>query len=244
MKVNGEQSMPATTTEPRFRLYYWPIPFRGCFVSYLFAYRGIPLLEATSFDEINSLRSKHPGEQDIPFMGPPVLRDLETGRTLSQMPAIVLYVSRELDLIPEDPFDVAMCVKVLMDCNDLLMEICRYNGSIMWEREEWQQFRSERLPHWLQIFEESLNRKAIGTEPVSFADIGVFALFGNMTRCLPELEPDLLTHAPGIHAHCEKIGSQPSLAAYVAEDERRYGKLYCGGYIEESIRKMLAMDRQ
>ena len=234
--------MQSKPSEPRFKLCYWPIPFRGCFVSYLFAYRDAPLLEEPDFEENSRLKSLPPGEQEIPFMGPPVLLDLESGRSLSQMPAIVLYVSDELGLRPEDPFEVAMCMKVLMDCNDLLMEICRYNGSIMWAREEWQQFRSHRFPRWLEIFEESLKRDFIGKDAVSFADIGVYALFGNMIRCLPELEADLLDHAPGIHALCRKLGSQPSLAAYVAGEEQRYGKLYCGGQIEASIRKMLEMD--
>ena len=234
--------MSSTSIKPRFQLYYWPIPFRGCFVSYLFAYRGVPLLEEASYDDIRRLIAQHPSDQSVPFMGPPVLKDLELDRTLSQMPAIVLYASRELDLLPEDPFDLATGLKVLMDCNDLLMEICRYNGSMMWERNEWTQFRSKRLPRWMQIFEETLTRGFLGKDKISFADIGVFALFGNMTRCLPELEADLLRHAPGIHAHCQKVGSQPSLAAYVANDEKRYGKLYCGGQIEESIRKMLALD--
>ncbi len=229
-------------TQPRFQLTYWPLPFRGCFVSYLFAYRGVPLLEETGYEDIERLRRRPPSEQDIPFMGPPVLRDLDTGRTLSQMPAIVLYVSQELDLLPEDPFAVAMCMKILMDCNDVLMEICRFNGSIMWEHPEWTDFRSRRLPRWLQIFEASLQRGIIGSDTVSFADIGVFALFGNMTRCLPELEPDLLKHAPGIHALCRRIGSQPSLAEFVAAQAQQYGDLYCGGQIEASIREMLRLD--
>ncbi len=242
VKCRGANDMPDTTTGHRFQLYYWPIPFRGCFVSYLFAYRGIPLLETSGFDEIRELLGTDPGEQDVPFMGPPMLRELKSGRALSQMPAIVLYVSRELDLMPDDPFDVAMAMKVLMDCNDVLMEICRYNGSMMWEREAWLRFRSERLPHWLQIFEESLKRGHTGNDDLSFADIGVFALFGNMMRCLPELEPDIQNHAPGVYAHCREIGSEPSLAAFVAEEQERYGNLYCGGQIEQSIRKMLAMD--
>ena len=236
--------MPSNQSEPRFQLFYWPLPFRGCFVSYLFAYRDVPLLEETSFEEIKALISRHPSQQDIPFMGPPALRDRESGQTLSQMPAIVLHVSHHLGFMPEDPFDVAMSMKVLMDCNDVLMEICRYNGSMMWERQQWNRFRSQRLPRWLQIFEESLARDAVGRNPLSFADIGVFALFGNMTRCLPELEPDLSTHAPGIHALCQRIGAQPSLAQYIAEEERKYGKLYCGGQIERSIREMLKMDAE
>ena len=234
--------MTADPAEARFQLYYWPIPFRGCFVSYLFAYRDVPLLETSDFDEIRELLATDPDEQDVPFMGPPMLRELESGLTLSQMPAIVLYASRELGLLPDDPFELSMAVKILMDCNDVLMEICRYNGSMMWEREEWLSFRSDRLPHWLEIFEASLKRGHLGKDEISFADISVFALFGNMMRCLPELEPDIREHAPGTHAHCQKIGSAPSLKAYVAGEEERYGNLYCGGQIEQSIRKMLAMD--
>ena len=229
-------------SQPEFQLLYWPIPFRGCFVSYLFAYRDVPLLDDSDFEEIEALMSRDPAEQDIPFMGPPVIRDIEKNRNLSQMPAIVLYVSHKLDLMPEESFDQAMCMKILMDCNDLLMEICRYNGSTMWEREEWHQFRTQRLPRWMQIFEESLKRDFIGKDLVSFADIGVFALFGNMIRCLPELEADLLSHAPGIHALCQRIGAEPSLARCVADQELKYGKLYCGGQIEKSIRRMLEMD--
>ena len=127
---------------PKYELFYWPLPFRGCFISYLFAYRDEPLLEVADFEEILSRMNQHPGEQAVPFMGPPVLLDRESGQALSQMPAIVLYASRELDLLPDAPFDVAMSMKTLMDCNDILMEICRYNGSIMWEREPWIEFRS------------------------------------------------------------------------------------------------------
>ena len=234
--------MPSNSSEPRFKLYYWPIPFRGCFARYLFAYRGVALLEETGFEENNRLRRLHPGEQDIPYMGPPVLEDLVSGRSLSQMPAIVLYVSQELDYIPGDPFEAAMCLKVLMDCNDVLMEICRYNGSTMWERDEWKTFRSQRLPRWLAIFEESLNRDLVGRDTVTFADIGVYALFGNMMRCLPELEPDVIKNAPGIHELCKRLSSEPALAEYVAGEEQKYAKQYCGGQIEASIREMLELD--
>lgn len=226
----------------RFQLYYWPIPFRGCFISYLFAYRDVPLLEESGLEENAALQDRHPDEQPVPYVGPPVLHDLVADRFLSQMPAIVLYVAPELDFMPDDPFDQAMCMKVLMDCNDVLMEICRYNGSSMWERDAWVEFRSRRLPRWMQIFEASLKRGFIGGGAVTFADVGVFALFGNMTRCLPDLEAELIEHAPGVHALCRRIGSEPSLSRYVAAAERRHGKLYCGGQIEKSIREMLKMD--
>ncbi len=229
---------------PRFELSYWPLPFRGCFISYLFAYRDIPLAEVSDFDHLHELYGLDPSEQPVPFMGPPLLTDRAVDRTLSQMPAMVLYVSRGLGLLPEDPFDEAMGMKVLMDCNDVLMELCRYNGSTMWDRESWHEFRTRRFPRWLRIFEESLTRGFIGQAPVTFADLGVFSLFGNMMRCLPELEPDLLKHAPEVHALCRKIGTHESLARRVAAHQERYGDLYCDGQIERSIREMLARDAQ
>ena len=227
---------------PRFELVYWPLPFRGCFISYLFAYQDVPLAEISDFDRVRELTGLDPGEQPVPFMGPPLLTDRAADRTLSQMPAIAVYVSRELGLLPEDPFDEAMCMKVLMDCNDVLMELCRYNGSTMWDREAWTEFRRERFPRWLRIFEASLARGAIGKDQVTFADLGVYALYGNMVRCLPDLEADLRKYAPGVHALCERISSRESLARHVAEHQERYGDLYCGGQIEQSIRDMVAKD--
>ncbi len=234
--------MTPEVKEADYELLYWPLPFRGCFVSYLFAYRDVPLMEITDFDEVNEQKARLPSEQPIPFIGPPTLRHRNTGFTLNQMPAIVTYVSQELHLMPEDPLDAAIALKILMDCNDILMELCRYNGSIMWEREAWIEFRSQRFPRWLAVLEESVARGFFGRERASFADIGVYALLGNMIRCLPELETDIVSHAPRTRELCTKIGAQPSLASFVDGHEKRYGKLYCGGYIEESIRKMLEMD--
>ena len=225
-----------------YKLYYWPLPFRGSFITYLFAYRGVALDIEDSVAAISEMKDQAPAHQAVPHMGPPVLEDLESGHRISQVPAIALHISGELDLLPKAPITNAMALKVLMDCNDLLMELSRYNGSMMWDEAAWAEFRSRRLPRWLQIFESELRRQNIGRDEANFADIGVYALFGNIIRCLPELEPDILEHCPGIHKLCEHIGSNPTLSTHVAWQETQYGKLYCGGQIEQSIRDMLSMD--
>ena len=56
---------------------------------YLFAFRDVPLLQENDYDVIAELKNRQPCDQDVPFMGPPVLRDTGSGRSLSQMPAIV-----------------------------------------------------------------------------------------------------------------------------------------------------------
>ena len=88
----------------------------------------------------------------------------------------------------------------------------------------------------MAIFEASLEEKIFGAPLINFSDIAVYALFGNMIRCLPELEPDLMSHAPQIHAHCHKIGSPAPLANYVAES-KVHGHLYRDGQIEASIER-------
>lgn len=231
-------------SDAKYTLYYWPMAFRGCFISYQFAYKNEPLTLAGTWESIAAMNAEQPEEQNIPCTGPPVLFEHETGRYLSQTPAIILYAASKLGLAPADPYDTAMCLKVQMDCNDVLMEICRHNGSTMWTRDEWVQFRTKRLPRWMRVFEESVKRGFIGKEQVTFADISVFALFGTMTRCLPELDGDLLQHAPNVHQLCKRMGETPSLAKAVELDEQRAGKTYCGGQIEASIREMLAGDRQ
>ena len=193
-------------------------------------------------DDVVAIRQLPVPDQDVPFIGPPLLHDRQANITLSQVPAIALYASPILGLAPGDPAERAMCMKILMDCNDLLTEICRYNGSMMWLREDWIEFRSSRLPRWLRVFEVSLTRGHLGKAEVTFADISVYALLGNMTRCLPALRPDVEQAAPGIARLCQEIGAKPSLAAAVARDSENYGDVYCGGQIEQSIRKMLAMD--
>lgn len=228
-------------SEPRFTLYYWPLAFRGCFVSYQFAYKNHPLRMAST-EELMAFKSKRPSEQPVPFVGPPVLHDRDADLYLSQMPAIVLYASDVLDLAPTSTTELAQGMKVLMDCNDVLMEICRNNGSSMWDRESWARFRGQRLPKWMSIFEESLERGVLGHTEVRFADVSTYALFGNMTRCLPQLEEDLTEHAPGIHALCQRLGEHPPLARFVNEQAAQHGNTYCGGQIEASIRAMLDAD--
>ena len=94
----------------------------------------------------------------------------------------------------------------------------------------------------MKVFEEEIRRGTIGAEMVNFADIATFALFGNMIRCLPELAPDLKEHAPQVYALCDKIGREPTLDTFIQGEEARYGKSYCSGMIEKSIRHQLGLD--
>lgn len=227
-------------SDPRFELIYWPIAFRGCFVSYVLAYWDVPFAQSSDPDRIVAEQQKDPAQQAIACFGPPVLVDHQAGKRICQSPAILHYLGRELNLAPEGAYDQAMQLKVIMDCNDLLMEICCSNGSRMWERETWKKFRFERLPRWLKIFERSLADGVIASSQPRIADLVCCALFGTMTRCLAELAPDIEKGAPKVYAHCKSLMEKPSLKAHIDAQAQAYGSLYCGGQIEASIREMLS----
>ena len=228
----------------RFKLYYWPVPFRGNFIRIPLIYSGISFEEAT-MEEVKVIGKQQASSQKIPGMAPPVLHDIRNNIFINQMPAIVLYLAKQLELCPNDPVKETIGLKVLLDCNDVLSEITNHNGLKMWTYDEWRNFRSIRLAKWISIFEELLirakNSYILGTDKLSFADLSVFALFGTITRCMPELKEDL-DRFPRVLSLCDKIGRKESISKFFKEQKAQMGNLYCGGDIEKSIRKMIGRD--
>ncbi len=53
------------------------------------------------------------------------------------MPAIVTYLADIYGLVPSNAAARATALKVLLDCNDVLANITRSNGSQMWTQELW-----------------------------------------------------------------------------------------------------------
>jgi len=232
-----------------YKLFYWPAPFRGNFIRFLLEEAGEKYEEA-SVKEISELYALPVEDQPLPMMAPPFLHDMERDVFLSQMPAIVMYLSEKLGLLPRDPYKSAICNKLVLDSNDVLIEITNYNGSVMWESNSWKQFRNERLKRWLEIFEQTgkkfgLNPESgymLGGNQISTADIVTYALWGTMVRCLPELSEDCRKHAPHVFGLCQRIENRPDIKQLIAHQEKNYGKQYCGGQIEQSIRSMLKQD--
>lgn len=233
-----------------YKLYYWPAPFRGNFIRCLLE-EADETYEEASVNEISELYSLSVEDQPLPMMAPPFLQDVEQDVFLSQMPAIVMYLSGKLGLLPQDSYKSAVCNKLVLDSNDVLIEITNYNGSMMWEREAWREFRDNRLKRWLEIFEETgrtfgLNAESgymLGGDQISTADIVTYALWGTMIRCLPELRADCREHAPYVLNLCQRIENRSNIKPLIENQEKIFGNLYCGGQIEKSIRSMLVSDQ-
>ncbi|MGD2173054.1 MAG: glutathione S-transferase family protein [Gammaproteobacteria bacterium] len=225
-----------------YKLYYWDVPFRGNFIQ-LFLEEvgaGYECRAATEIYPHKRLDIRNPG------MAPPYLYDCKNEIYLAQMPAILMHLGRRYDYLPGRAETLSLALKAILDSNDLLMDITNLNGMKMWRRPDWQEFRAYRLADWMKIFEQTGSAHGLKNgkgfllgSRISVADIATTALFGTMIHSFPELETDLQKNAPKILALCRRIESRPAIRAFLEQQRQDYGRAYCGGQIEASIRKMI-----
>ncbi len=228
-----------------YDLYYWPVPFRGQFIRAILAHTGKSWNEHDA-GAIGALMSEAPGDQPIPFMGPPVLIETRSGLALSQMPAIALYLGETLGLVADDPSARALTAKIVNDANDTIDELTLNGGLKMWTEASWRDF-GPRLEQWMRIFEAMAARQDVseqgghllGTAEAGVADIVTSTLWSTMADRFPALWVKLDTTAPRIAGLTRRMQATPALAALARRSFDLYGESYCGGEIEKSLRRVL-----
>ena len=228
-----------------YELYYWPLPFRGQFIRAILAYAGKSWNEHDA-DAIDRLRQSAPDAQPIPFMGPPLLIDNDTGFALAQMPAIAFHLGRTLGLLPDDDAGQAMTLKLVNDANDILDEITLDGGREMWTRESWDAF-VPRLKRWMRFFEVVGARNGLahdrgfllGGEAPGVADIVTATLWSTLRDRFSVIGAMLDEEAPLTAALCRRMMTIPALTELAQATARRYGDAYCGGEIEKSLRTVV-----
>lgn len=227
-----------------FDLYYWPLPFRGQFIRAILAWHGATWNEYDA-DANSALMARALAEQPIPFMGPPVLVDRANGFAISQMAAIAVYLGDKFALLPASPEGRALTAKVVNDANDVIDELTLFGGRQMWTRQSWDEF-VPRLQKWMRIFEDLGVRHGLtahdgyllGTQQPTVADIVTATLWTTMAAQLPAVARLLPEAAPAIDGLGKRLAAQPALAALKASSDRQYGDAYCGGQIEQSLKKV------
>jgi glutathione S-transferase len=232
-----------------YELYYWSVPFRGQFVRAVLAYAGKTWKEAGDA-AISKLMDAPVSKMPVPFMGPPLLVDKKADFAIAQMPAIVLYLGETLDLMPATPALRALTMKIVNDANDVIDEITLDGGREMWTEKRWRDF-TPRLEKWMTFWEETGHRHDLearsgfllgGTKP-GIADIVTAVLWSTMTDRFHKIETMLKETAPLTAALTRRIADLPPLAELAAKAQIDYGDAYCGGQIEDSLRKVLGAER-
>jgi glutathione S-transferase len=228
-----------------YELYYWSVPFRGQFVRAVLAFAGKTWTE--SGDGAIAKLMEGPVEQmPVPFMGPPILIDKNTGFAISEMPAIMLYLGETLDLMPASPALRAMTMKIVNDSNDVIDDITLNGGRAMWTEKRWEDFLP-RLKKWMSLWEETGRRHGLkatsgfvlGGETPGLADIVTATLWSTMADRFGKIETILDETAPMTAALTRRVAHLPPLAKLAAKARQDYGDAYCGGQIEASLRKVL-----
>lgn len=225
-----------------YKFYYWDVPFRGNFIQTFLeeVEAKYERHDATEIYPERSLKIRNPG------MAPPYLYECKNKKYLAQMPAILMHLGKKYDYLPKRPETLTLALKTILDCNDVLIEITNCNGMEMWNKKSWKEFRSNRLSRWMKIFEKTgLEHGLKGDKgfllgsAISVADIATTALFGTLVYCFPELANDLRKNAPHITTLCQRIEARPSIQPFLERQRQEYGKAYCGGQIERSLREMI-----
>jgi glutathione S-transferase len=228
-----------------YKLYYWSAPFRGQFVRAVLAYAEMSWTEAGD-EAISKLISEPVEKMPVPFMGPPLLIDKRADFAIAEMPAIILYLGETLGLIPEDFALRALTMKIVNDANDVLDEITLDGGRQMWTKKLWHDF-VPRLKKWMSLWEETGRRHGLeadegfllgGDEP-GIADIVTATLWSAMAERFPAIAEIFQETAPLTVGLTRRVAHLPALARLAVKARHDYGDVYCGGQIEESLRKVL-----
>ncbi|HEY3637095.1 MAG TPA: glutathione S-transferase [Rhizomicrobium sp.] len=228
-----------------YDLYYWPAPFRGQFVRAVLAWAELDWTEKSEA-AISELMSGPVRKMPVPFMGPPLLIDKKADLAIAEMPAIILYLGETLGLLPDDPGLRAMTLKIVCDANDVLDEMTLDGGRQMWTEKRWHEF-FPRLKKWMSLWEETGRRHELsaedgyllgGDEP-GIADIVTATLWSIMTERFDAIAKLFEDTAPLTAGLTRRMAGQPPLKRLAAKARRDYGDVWCGGEIEESLRKVL-----
>ena len=228
-----------------YELYYWSAPFRGQFVRAVLAYAGRSWTEAGD-EAISRLMGGPVKEMPVPFMGPPLLIDKKADFAIAEMPAIILYLGETLGLMPDDVALHALTMKIVNDANDVLDEITLDGGRQMWTQKRWHDF-VPRLKKWMSLWDETGRRNELaadqgfllGEEEPGIADIVTATLWSTMTDRFPAIAAIFDETAPLTADLTRRVAHLPPLAKLAAKARHDYGDVWCGGQIEESLRKVL-----
>jgi glutathione S-transferase len=221
----------------RYELYYWPeIQGRGEFVRLALEDSGADYLDVARLPKrgmaammrfMESRSVKHP-----PF-APPFLK---AGKlVMAQTADILLFLGPRLRLVPKDEATRLWAHQLQLTIADWVGEVHDthhpISGGLYYEEQKREakrraaDFRDNRLPKFLDYFEQILKRNPKGTDylvskSVSYVDLSLFQMIAGLRYALPRTMAKLQVKYPRIVALHDRVAARPRLAAYLASPRR------------------------
>jgi glutathione S-transferase len=223
-----------------YELHYWPtIQGRGEFVRlaleasgavYTDVARAAPGADRGLPATLQALQD--PAQVHPPF-APPFLKD--GNLVIAQTAAILQYLAPTLKLVARNEQARIWTLQIQLTIADLVTEAhdthhpvassLRYEEQLPEALRRARGFCSERLPKYLQWFEQILLRNPAGSRQLvagklSYADLSLFQLVQGLRYAFPLAADRALARTPGVRQLHDRVAELPKVAAYLRSDRR------------------------
>ena len=213
----------------RYELYYWPsIQGRGEFVRLA--------LEDADADYVDvarrprgmaaMLRILESGSVKQPPFAPPFLK--AGGQLIAQTANILLYLGPRLGLAPRSEAGRLWVHQLQLTIADWVVEAHDVHhpigGGLYYEEQKReakrraQDFRTNRLPKFLDYFGEAVERKR-GAR-ATYADLSLFQMIAGLRYAFPRAMAKLERRRAWVDALHQRIAARPGIRAYLASPRR------------------------
>ena len=218
----------------RYKLYYWPtVPGRGEFVRLALEDTGADYVDIAR--RPNGMGALMRGLESASLKRPPFAPPfLEAGKLLiAQTANILLYLGPRLGLAPKSEAGRLWAHQLQLTIGDWLVEVHDAHhpiGGGLYYREQKREakrraadFRTTRLPKFLNYFEAVLKRNPAGFlcgNTASCADLSLFQMIAGLRYAFPHAMARRERRFPRAIALHDRIAARPRIAAYVSSPRR------------------------
>ncbi len=222
----------------RYELYYWPeIQGRGEFVRLALEDAGADYVDVARLPKrggISALmRFLESRSVEHPPFAPPFLKagDLVIAQTAN----ILLFLGPRLGLVPTSEASQLWAHQLQLTIADWVAEVHDahhpISGGLYYEEQKREakrraaDFRAERLPKFLDYFEQVLKRNGKGTgyllgKTVSYVDLSMFQMIAGLRYAFPRAMAKLEPKHPRLVALHDRVSARPRIAAYLSSPRR------------------------
>ena len=221
----------------RYELYYWPeIQGRGEFVRLILEDAGADYIDVARLPKRGMaamMRFMESRSVEHPPFAPPFLK---AGKlVIAQTANILFYLGPRLRLVPKDEASRLWAHQLQLTIADWVGEAHDthhpISGGLYYEEQKQEakrraaDFRDNRLPKFLDYFEQILKRNPKGAEylvskSVSYVDLSLFQMIAGLRYAFPRTMAKLKPEYPRIVALHDRVSVRPRLAAYLASPRR------------------------
>jgi glutathione S-transferase len=224
-------------TRAKYSLYYWPeIQGRGEFVRLALEDAAAPYVDVAREpggmkELLKFLSDGVPGSASPRPFAPPFLRSGKL--VIAQTAEILHYLGPKLGLLPSNEaagyatlqhqLTIADFVDEAHDVHHPIGVGLYYEDQKAEAARRSEQFRAERIPKFLQYFEDVLKRSGhnylVGRR-CTYADLSLFQVISGLRYAFPLALAGIARKLPRVMALAVRVSERPRLAAYLASPRR------------------------